>query len=250
MESRSIRREVAGSNNYIIEFLVVVCLTSRLGFPGNLGKMFGFDSLHFMFDYASSFLQLVLIMLCSGSTALEIKLFELKKKYQPIYLLLLLMYAMSLLVNPNHVKQTTIIVRFTITVLFGLWLADNYEPEHILELLYSAQVVVLFANLLTLLFFKSVGYYYDGDYGYTFRGIFDQKNGLGSTFAYGILFQITLYRMKAKKKRKVSRRFWIVLLLQLYLLFISKATTAIFCCAVPFVYQILYDRFNSERRIQ
>ncbi len=212
--------------------------------------MFGGDAIHFAFDYASSFLQLLLIMLCSAGSVLEIKLIELKKKYLPIYIMLLVMYAVSLLVSGNRVKQTTIIIRFSITVLFGLWLADKYEPEHFLELLYFAQIGILFANLLTLFIFKSAGYYYDGDYGYTFRGIFDQKNGLGSTFAYGALFQITLYRMKAKKKQKVSGRFWIVLALQLYLLLISKATTAIFCFIVPLVYQIFYDKLKSERRIQ
>lgn len=248
--NRSINREAAGNANIIIELMVIGCITCRLGFPGNLAKIFGGDAVHWAFDYASSFLQLVLIMLCSGNTVLDIKLLELKKKYRPIYLMLLIMFTVSLLVNDNHIKQTTIIVRFTITVLFGLWLSDKYEPERILELLYYAQIGILITNLLTLVVFKSIGFYYDGDYGYTFRGIFDQKNGLGSTFAYGALFQITLLRMKVKRKQRVSKIFWIVLALQLYFLFISKATTAIFCCAVPTVYQILYDRFNSERRIQ
>ena len=248
--SQSIKRGTMDNANSIIELMVVGCLMCRLGFPGNLADVFGGESIHFAFDYASSFLQLLLIMLCSANNVLEIKLFELKKKYQPVYVMLLIMYAVSLLVSANRVKQTTIILRFSITVFFGLWLADHYEPEHILELLYFAQIGILITNLLTLFVFKSAGYYYDGDYGYTFRGIFGQKNGLGSTFAYGALFQITLFRMKMKKKIRVSTMFWVVLALQLYLLIISKATTAIFCCAVPLVYQILFDRFKREGRIQ
>ena len=232
--------------NYIIEMLVVFCLMCRLGFPGNLAQVFGGEKIEQAIDYGSSFLQILLIVLCSGRTVLDLKLIDLKRKYLPIYLMLLLMFVTSLLVSGNRAKQTTIIVRFSITAFFGLWLSDNYEPEHMLDMIYLAQIGILIANLLTLFVFRGAGYHYDEGYGYTFRGLYPQKNGLGSAFAYGVVFQVTHLRLRRSRGERVSTFFWLVLGAQIFLLIISKATTAIFCCVVPIIYQILFDRRNGR----
>ena len=250
MQARTLGRNTAGNSNAIIELLVVFCLLCRLGFPGNLAQPFGGDRIHFLIDYASSFLQLILIMLCSANTVLDIKLLDLKKKYLPIYVMLLIMYGISWMVTENPAKQTSIIIRFTITALFGIWLADNYEPERILELLYMAYIGIVIANLLTMFVFRSAGYHIDENYGYTFRGIFSQKNGLGATFAYGLMFQVTLLRMKMKKGQRMSKFFWLTMGFQLFFLLNANATTAIFCCVVPIAYQIIHDRLGRDTRIQ
>ena len=104
MQARTLGRNTAGNNNAIIELLVVFCLLCRLGFPGNLAQPFGGERIHFLIDYASSFLQLILIMLCSANTVLDIKLLDLKKKYLPIYVMLLIMYGISWMVTENPAK--------------------------------------------------------------------------------------------------------------------------------------------------
>ena len=245
MRSRAVSPE--NSTNYIIELMVVFCLMGRMGFPGNLALTYGGERFLQLANYGSSFLQLVLIMLCSGSTLLEIRLIDLKRKYLPVYLMLLLMFALSLAVSANRGKQTTIILHFSITALFGLWLADNYEPKHLLELIYYAMIGIVIANLSTRFLFRAAGYHMDEGYGYTFRGLYAQKNGLGLALATGLTFQVTLLRMKRERGEGVSKTFWFVLLAQIYLLWISKATTAIFCCLVPILYHGFYGRLNAGR---
>ncbi|MBQ9719959.1 MAG: O-antigen ligase family protein [Oscillospiraceae bacterium] len=237
----------AGENaNLLIEFLVVFCLMCRLGFPGNLASVFGGRTVLLGIDYGSSMLQVVLMLLTSGDTFLDIKLLDFKKKYAVIYLMLALMFTISLLVSANRTKQLTIILRFSITALFGLWLADRYDPQQLLELMYLAQIGIVFANLLTLTVFRGAGYLVDEGYVYTFRGLYTQKNGLGSAFAYGIALQYALYRMKKAKKRPISLGFFCVFAAQLFFLFYSKATTAIFTCFVPIVYLWMYDKLGKK----
>ena len=237
--------------NPLMEFMVVFCIMCRLGFPGNLASVMGGNTILLGLDYGSSMLQVILILLASGDTFLEIRLLDLKKKHTVIYCMLALMYVISLLVSANRVKQTTIIIRFTITALFGLWLADKYDAEQLLELVYYAQIGIIFANLLTFTAFRSAGYYVDDGYGYIFRGLYTQKNGLGGEFAYGIALQMALYRVKKINKRPITRVFWGVFAMQLFFLFVSRATTAIFTGFVPVAYLIYLDlRGERERRFQ
>ena len=129
-------------------------------------------------------------------------------------------------------------------------MADNFESDHLLDLIFLAQIGIVVANLLTLFVFRSAGYHYDDGYGYTFRGLYTQKNGLGAAFAYGIVFQVTQWNMKREREQGVSLFFWGILLCQVFLLLISKATTAIFCCILPIVYQIYYRTAHRQWRMQ
>ena len=195
------------SINYFIEVMVVFSLMSRLGFPGNLTIVFGGPSLGKLIDYGVSVLQLVIIMMCSANNILEIKLLQVKKKHLPIYLMLAIMYSISLAVNPNKVKQTTILIRFSITIFFGLWMGDNYDMEHLLNLTYFAVIGNVSANLLTLFVFRNAGFHYDEDYGYCFSGLYAQKNALGGVFAVGLTLQYALFRLKLRKKQPNSRHY-------------------------------------------
>lgn len=232
--------------NPLMEFMVVFCIMCRLGFPGNLANAFGGETVRVSIDYGSSLLQVILILLTSGDSFNEIKLLDIKKKYTVIYLMMGLMFLTSLLVNANRVKQTTIIIRFTITALFGLWLADNYDAERLLELVYLAQIGILFSNLLALTVFRSTGFHVDEGYGYTFRGLYSQKNGLGGAFATGLSLQAALYRVKIKNKRPISGIFLAVFLGQCFFLVYSKATTALFTASLTILYLWVYDKFGGK----
>ncbi len=244
------RRSGTQTVSYMLETLVVFCLVCRLGFPGNLSSVFGGEKVSQLFDYGSSFLQLILIILSSGDGMKELRLLEFKRKFLPVYCMLLIMFGTSMLVSDHRTKQMTIIIRFSLTAVFGLWLSDHYDTEYLLKMIFLAQAVVTVANLMTFFIFKSAGYYYDDGYGYTFRGLYTQKNGLGSTFAYGIVFQLSLLRSGKKKRGRISPAFWAVLVGQVFLLMVSQATTAIFCCILPLLYQVLYRRLKWKQRVQ
>lgn len=240
------RAAVRSNANPMAELLVVFCIMCRLGFPGNLAMVFGGERVNTLIDYGSSMLQVVLILIGSGATVMEIRLLDLKKKNYIIYLMLLVMFATSLLVSQNRVKQMTIIIRFSITALFGLWLADEFETEHLLNLIYLAQVGIVFANLLTLFVFRGAGFHYDDGYGYTFRGLYTQKNGLGGEIALGTVFQLSLMGFRRRRGERISISFLAILFVQIGLLLYSKATTATFCAVLALVYLWIYNHLPGK----
>ena len=238
------------NKNIIIDLLVVLCIAGRFGFPGNLASVVN-ASLHSAYDYGTSFLQIVIMLLASGDSVLDIKLFDFKKKYLMIYEMLVLMYVMSMLVTFSKTEQLVMIIRFSITVFFGLWLADHYKPEEILTLIYYAQAIVVAANLLVYFVFRGAGFHYDEGYGYTYRGIFVQKNGLGGELACGLALQAALMKVKRMREEPLSRTFILVFLAQIFLLVISKATGSLFSGIFSMMYVLLYDKIASkELRIQ
>lgn len=233
--------ETTQRRNALIDYLVVFCLICRLGFPGNFAQLFGGSMANSAIDYGSSILQVIIMMMGSANTVMGMEIINLKKKYGAIYAMMIIMFFVSLLVTENRVKQTTLILRFSITAFFALWLTDRYSVEYLLHLVYISFGIVAIINLLSYFVFRGVGFYVDEGYGYTFRGIYTQKNGLGDAFARGITLQITLLCIKKRNSNPVSLAFWMVLAAQLFLLIISKATTALLGAIAATGYVILFE---------
>ena len=242
LDIRTRQENLLYNPNLLIEVLVVFCIMCRLGFPGNLAIVFGGEPVRSAIDYGASLVQLLVMLMSSGDTLMDIKLIDLKRKYVPVYLMLAFMFVMSMLVAWDRGKQLTIILRFSVTALFGLWLADRFDSEHLLELVYFAQLGIIASNFLCFTVFRNAGYHIDEGYGYIFRGLYAQKNGLGSEFAWGILLQIELLRVKRRRGHPLFRFFWGALGAQVFFLLISRSTTALFCCGAALAYLILYDR--------
>ncbi|MCR4805824.1 MAG: O-antigen ligase family protein [Clostridia bacterium] len=243
-------RDDVRSKNIMVDLMALFCIVCRLGFPGNLGKMFS-ESLTQLLDYASSFLQLVLIFLASSDTLLEIRLLDLKKKYWAIYALLAGVFVVSLLGVSNRSALISTFFRFTLTALFGIWLADYYDVERLIDLLYAGFLVFIGANLLMLTVFRGQGYYFDEEGRYLFRGILERKNAVGEEIAHGLALQAAMFRVKKMNGKSVSRIFFAAAFAQVFMLIAAKATGALFTAAIPFVYLFVIERMLGERgRIQ
>ena len=239
------------SKNALLEYLVIFCVFCRLGFPGNLSEMLGGNTVMLAIDYGSSLVQVLIMLMASGDTLNDIRLMNFKKKYYPIYLMLLLLFAMSLLVSHSRIKQLTIIIRFSITALFGLWLADYFSVKRLLEIIYCAQVAIVIANLLTLVVFPSAGYYVDEGYGYIFRGLYTQKNGLGAEMGALLALQTVLGFLRRDGREGLTRTFIVLFVVQVFLLAVSRSTSSLLSTGLTVVYLILVRAKQGRgRRIQ
>ena len=230
----------------MIDLLAFFCLVCRLGFPGNLGKMFS-ESLTLLLDYASSFLQLILILLASGDSLLEIKLLDIKKKHLPIYALMIAVFLISYLGAASKTAMISTYFRFTLTALFGVWLADHYEPERLMDMLYGGFVVFLGVNLLMMTVFRGHGYYFDEEGRYLFRGITERKNNIGEELAHGLALQGAIFMVKRDHKKPLPRFFYAVALGQVFMLIASQAIGSLLTAAVSVVYLLVFERLLGAR---
>ena len=243
-------REIAGRKNIMVDLMALFCIICRMDFPGNLGKMFS-EQLTMMMGYASSFLQLILILLASGDSILEIRLLDLKKKYRAIYALLISVFCISYLGVSSRSALMTMYLRFLLTAMFGIWLADHYEPERLLEMLYAGIVVFVGANLLMLLVFRGQGYYFDEEGRYLFRGITERKNAVGEALATGLSLQAAMFRIKREKKKPLSRLFFCTAFASVFMLIATKATGSLFTAFVPILFFfVLEPLFGKRLRFQ
>ncbi len=234
------KTEYEAGKNILVDFLVVCCIVCRLGFPGILSEYYSI--LTPLFDYGSSLLQIILIFLVSGDTVGEMKLLDLKKKYSVVYLMLALLIAQSMLVAGDKLSELTTCIRFMITAMFGLWLADHYEVKRLFELICRALWIFVLINLLLFFVFCSVGFYYDEEGRHMFRGLLTRKNGMGEELAYGLVLQTAWLCMKLKANEKIEKIFYFMAAAQVFLLLETKATGALFTAIIPMIFILMENR--------
>lgn len=225
--------------NAVIDFWVICCIVCRLGFPGILSEYSGL--LTPLFDYGSTFLQVFLMMAASGNNINEIKLLDLKKKYNMVYLMITLLIVQSLLVASSKTSVLTTSVRFAITALFGLWLADHYGTKRLFEVICNAQNVFVAMNLLLFFVFRNIGFYYDEEGRYLFRGLQTRKNPMGQELAFGLVLYVALLCMQRRSGEKLQKKHLFWLAAQIFLLLETQATGAIFTALVPIAYLLLRE---------
>lgn len=243
MERNLLQEQAAARKNAVIDFWVTLCIVCRLGFPGILAESYGI--LTPLIDYGSCFLQLLLILFASADTVEDIRLIDLKGKYTLIYGMLAALVAQSLLVTSSVSAQVTTCVRFVITALFGLWLADHYEVRRLLEILCAAQAIFVAMNLVIYFGFRGIGFYYDEEGRYLFHGLMNRKNTLGEELAYGLVLQIALFQLKKRARESFTLFQVFGMMVQIFLLVITQATGALFTAAVPIAY--LWFREKTEK---
>lgn len=239
MERPELKTQYEAGKNAVIDFWVVCCIVCRLGFPGILSEYY--RVLTPLFDYGSTFLQVILMMVASGSTVNEVKLLDLKKKYNMVYLMIALLIVQSLLVASSKTSELTTCIRFTITAVFGLWLADHYDTKRLFEIICKAQAVFLFMNLMLFFVFRNISFYYDEEGLYMFRGLLTRKNAMGEALAFCLVLQTAMLCMKWNDREKIGKLQWFVLAGQIFLLLQTQATGALFTAIIPILYLLLKE---------
>lgn len=247
---RQLSSQMSRNKNSIIDFIVIYAFFCSMGFPGNYREFFG-GAVGMAIEYSSFILQIAVILFSSADNVMDIKIIDLKKKHMPTYFLLTVFFIQSMIVTPHVADQLISCLRFTMTALFALWVTDRYDIKRTLEFIIAAQTMFVMANLVLYFIFPSVGFYFDEEGRYLFRGIADRKNALGQELGFGMVLQMTLLRLKMDNKEKVSLLFWGILAAQLFLLILCQNAGALFTASIPvaFIF-VLEKRLGIRGRFQ
>lgn len=246
MNKRQTHKEIylVSGKNSVVDFWVTLCIVCRLGFPGILAETYGF--LTPLLDYGSSGVEVLIMLLASGDSMGDLLVLDFKKKYGPLYGMMAAMLVMTFLVTSDVKAELTTCLRLAVTVLFGLWLADHYDAERLLEIICNAQGIFVLLNLLLFFVFQRWGFYYDEEGRYLFHGLMNRKNSLGEELAYGLVLQTALFCIQKRAKKTPKPFLWFTLGAQLFLLFSTKAVGALFTAVVPIAYLILHDKMRGR----
>lgn len=247
---RQLSSQMSRNKNSIIDFVVIYAFFCSMGFPGNYRQFLG-GTVGMAIEYSSFILQIAVILFSSADNVMDIKIIDLKKKHLPTYFLLTVFFIQSMIVTPHVADQLISCLRFTMTALFALWVTDRYDIKRTLEFIIAAQTMFVLANLVLYFIFPSVGFYFDEEGRYLFRGVMDRKNNLGQELGFCIVLQMVLLRVKMDKKEKISLLFWGILAAQLFLLILCQNAGALFTASIPvaFIF-VLEKRLGIRGRFQ
>lgn len=235
-----------GLNPYYKAIVVLIILNS-LGFPGNYTLIFG-NAIDSLIGYACFLLEIVLMLFSSAGSAFEIRLLDLKYKYRFIYLLLVVFFINSMLATSFPQAQLVSCVRFSVTVLFALWLCEKYDIEGILELIYYAEAIYLILSFAFLVLKPGIAYS-SSEGGFTF--LRTAKNSAATQLLTGIIMQTILLKCKLEKHVPISRSFLGVLVGQIIALFMCNSVGAILCLAIVLLYTfVIYRRMGRQYRLR
>ena len=223
-------------------FITVLC---SLGFPGNLERLItGAENL--VFQYGPFLLQIVLMLLSSGDDIMDIKILDLKRCYLPVYLMIFMWCAVSMPVTRFPKEQLIACIRFAVTGLFALWMVDQYDVRHILEICYYACLAMLFFTLVALVLMPGRSFSYEAGEK-TFCGLFTTKNPCASELAIGLMIGTMLQGAYRGRRRSFPSFFVTYMSIHIVLLLLCKSTGAIFCAFIPIAYLLFLRRQNNPR---
>lgn len=226
--------------------MVIFVMMVFLGFPGTLSKIIGKGTAK-MVEYAAFGLQFVLIMMASGSDVMEIKLINLEPAYSIPYIYVLYTCVDSLLVSINVKTVFITVVHMVLTVMFAIWLVEQYDLEQMLEIFYSAQFVLVAISLISVVIFPKIVFYsYHGSR--TFRGLFDTKNECGTELAFGVIVQAILLKVRLGKNKQISVLFLSMIVLQFGLILLTKNMGAVLITGASIGYVVYYGMQKKKVR--
>ena len=217
---------------------MVLILLVSMGFPGRYTRLLGGSS-STLLEYGTFGLQLVLMLFSSGRDGvMSIKLLDLKQRYTAVYYMAVVFFADSMFVTRYPSEQIITCVRFTVTILFALWMADRYDGEDILRLICTAQMVFVVLTLLYCVLFP--GTIFSQEQGeHDFIGFLRTKNNEAAELSVGILFQIAWFKLQ-RARREIPQRWELMLfVVQGMMLFLCNAKGALFCVAIPAAYLLI-----------
>lgn len=236
------------TSSYVRHGAVLCVFLFAMGFPGKLNAYMGGEKMSMLIQYGIFGLQILFMLLTSGEDFMDIKIVNLKKEFKPVYLLIGVFFAMSMLVTHDRGSQLISCLRFSVTALFALWVIEWYSVKEILRLTYYAQSAMVMLCLLYMVIspgqaFETV----DGQR--SFVGLFPGKNVCGAELGFGLTMQVALLRLYLKDGEQPSLFFYFVMLCQTALLVLSRAMGSLISAGLPIAYVMLYTNFKGMRRL-
>ena len=146
--------------NPLWDMCIVVTMLCSLGFPGNLETLLP-GAFSIVFQYGPFLLQIAVMLLSSGDSFMELKIVDLKKQYTPIYLMMVIWFALSVVSTSMMKEQLIACTRFTVTGFFAIWMVEHYDVDRILELTYFAIIGLVFFTAVTLVLIPGKSFSFD-----------------------------------------------------------------------------------------
>ncbi len=236
----------AAAYKAIQSLLVIFVLLVFLGFPGTLSKVIG-SSVCKLLEYAAFGLQFVLVMIATGKDIKSIKLLNLQPAYWLPYLYIVYVTADSLLVAIDRKTVIMTLLHMILTVMFALWLVEQFSMEELMNLFYSAQFLFISITLICTVVFSNITFYnYQG--AKTFRGLFATKNECGTQLAFGIIVQLILLHIRMQKKMRISLVFLGTIGIQFVFMLLTKNFGALLITAACVGYVFYYSMRNRNKK--
>ena len=221
------------------DLCLMITILCSLGFPGNLEALFP-GALNNLILYGPFLLQIMLMILASGDSVLEIRLLDFKKKYIPVYLMPAVWFSVSIVSTSFPKEQIISCVRFSTTALFALWIVDKYEIHDLLVITYYAGLLLLFFTFVCVALLPGRVYTWENGEK-SFCGLFTTKNPCASELSFELVIHALLYKQWKDKKKNLPRFFLPSILLHIGMLFACKGMGALFCAAIPIAYLFFLD---------
>ncbi len=228
--------------------MTVFILLIFVGFPGKLSKIIG-GGASTMLDYAAFGMQMLLVLLASGDDVMNIKLLNLQPAYRIIYVYMVFVCAESYLVTIDRKAIFITLLHLIVTILFSLWMVEQFSPRELLEVIYYAQFLFVIFNVITIIVFPNLAFYkLEGVR--TLGGLFKTKNELGTELSFGLLVQCILLRMRREKNEASSLIFYGVMIVQFGLIVISRNMGALLITITYIGYILYYGMHPKMKRLR
>ena len=207
---------------------IVFVLLNSLGFPGSYTGVFG-DMFGKAVEYSSFFIQVFFLLrrVREGSRGLGI--IELRKEHAAVYAFLAVVFAVSLAGTSNIREELVSCIRFSVTALFALWMAEHLDVRSFLSHFCCAQVLVLIASVCFALFFSSSDPAVSDPF-LPFCGIFGIKNVAARELCLAAVLTALLMRVKKEENDRVGWCLPVLFALQFLLLIMSRGLGALIVC--------------------
>lgn len=228
------------------DVIVIYVFLLALGFPGNYEQLFG-STVATIIEYSAFIAELGVMFFVTASYVYDIKLFDMKTAFIPLYVTLVVFFVDSLLVTVSLSEQFISCFRFSVTACFGMWLVLHYELKDILKLLYKAQWIFVILTIIFIVLFPGFGFNYQNNNELSMTGLFTVKNACALELMYGLMCQITLLFVDDKKEKIIDFKFIVLFVIQIILMLMCRATGAIFCFLIPVVYVVIWKRVHNMK---
>lgn len=206
------------------ELAIICSMLVSLGFPGNLTNVMG-ESVGKLLEYGAFALEILLLMFSSSDSWQDIELIHLNRKYWAMYLYVFSCFGISMLVTYDAKAQIITCVRLVVTLLFVIWLQERYSIRELLEMICIAQGAFVLFTLLFMIFFPSQAYSDLEEQNHALIGLYPAKNACATELVFGIVMTVLLLCEKQKTRRR-ELTWWGLLLVQIVLLLMCRATGA------------------------
>lgn len=215
---------------------IILVFLNTLGFPGNFTSLTG-DFAETAFDYFCFLLMILMMFMTSGFPQVKISSFAV-----PVYLFLAVIFVESMFVTNYMGLEFISCVRFSVTAIFGLWLAKHYDASDILEMFCSAQLLFVVMTVFFVIIWPSKGFQDTSLVTGALRGLYSTKNSCGAELAFGTAAAALYMRMKMIRSESAKAALYMLFFAQIVMLIMTQSVGAWISAAVVCVYIFFFYR--------